>query len=260
MTVYVFTGPTLPAEAVRAEIDAICLPPAAGGDVYRAARNAPVAIALIDGYFERKPSVWHKEILWAMAQGVHVFGAASMGALRAADLSLFGMEGVGSIFEAYRDGTLEDDDEVAVAHAGAEDGYRPLSEPMVNIRATLAAAEAATIVAPLTRALLERTAKELFYPERSYPVILQRSATNGAPVTELERLRAWLPEGSVDQKRSDAVAMLRLIQARLLRGLPPKEVRYTLEQTEYWDRIQREEIVTPANGKADAVGGRVPRA
>ena len=81
-----------------------CAPPAAQGDVYRAALSRPVAIGLVDGYFERVPAVWHKEILWALSQGIHVFGSASMGALRAAELAPFGMVGVGAIFEAYRDG------------------------------------------------------------------------------------------------------------------------------------------------------------
>jgi hypothetical protein len=56
----------------------------AQGDVYRAALRAPRAIGIIDGYFERMPSVWHKEILWAMSRGIHVFGSASMGALELA--------------------------------------------------------------------------------------------------------------------------------------------------------------------------------
>ena len=59
------------------------------------ALERPVAIGLIDGYFERVPSVSHKEILWAMSQGIVVIGAASMGALRAAELAPFGMLGVG---------------------------------------------------------------------------------------------------------------------------------------------------------------------
>ena len=66
-----------------------------------------------------------------------------MGALRAAELHTFGMRGVGRIFEAFRDGEVEDDDEVAVVHGPAELGYLVLSEPMFNIRATLARAEAA---------------------------------------------------------------------------------------------------------------------
>ena len=48
-----------------------------------------------------------------MAAGTQVFGAASMGALRAAELAPFGMIGVGAIFAAYRDGRLTGDDEVA---------------------------------------------------------------------------------------------------------------------------------------------------
>ena len=62
--------------------------------------SRPAVIGIIDGYFEIVPTVWHKEILWAMAQGIHVFGAASIGALRAAELDAFGMRGIGRIYEA----------------------------------------------------------------------------------------------------------------------------------------------------------------
>ena len=140
MTSIVFVGPTLAPEEVAAAGDFICLPPVSQGDVYRAARSRPRAIGIIDGYFSGAPSVWHKEILWAISEGVPVFGSASMGALRAAELHSFGMRGVGRIFEAFRDGVLEDDDEVAVLHGPAEIGYLAASEPMVNIRETLALA------------------------------------------------------------------------------------------------------------------------
>ena len=75
---------------------------------------------IVDGYFDTVPSVWHKEILVAMQRGVHVFGASSMGALRAAELHPFGMVGIGQVYEWYRDGTIDADDEVAVAHGPAE--------------------------------------------------------------------------------------------------------------------------------------------
>ncbi|MCK5364697.1 MAG: hypothetical protein KAR22_17095, partial [Gammaproteobacteria bacterium] len=123
MTIYVFVGPTLSVEDASAVLDAVYLPPVQQGDIYRVATLLnPSAIGIIDGYFQQVPSVWHKEILWAMARGVHVFGSASMGALRAAELEPFGMQGVGRIFEAYRSGVFapyfgeafEDDDEVAV--------------------------------------------------------------------------------------------------------------------------------------------------
>src|SRR5882724_7534929 len=71
MRAIIFTGPTLSAAQVPGELDAVCWPPAAQADVYRAALERPAAIGIIDGYFENVPSIWHKEILWAMSQGIH---------------------------------------------------------------------------------------------------------------------------------------------------------------------------------------------
>jgi hypothetical protein len=51
MKVYVFTGPTLRAEEGREVLEATYLPPATQGDVYRVAREKPLAIGLIDGCF-----------------------------------------------------------------------------------------------------------------------------------------------------------------------------------------------------------------
>ena len=144
--IYVFLGPTLTEKEARAELDAVYLPPAAAGDVYRLWRRRPRAIGIVDGYFERVPAVWHKEIMWVMERGVHVFGGAGLGALRAAELGGFGMRGVGWVYQAFRDGTLDRDDEVAVRHAAAGQGYRPLSEAMVNIRRTLEAAQRQGII------------------------------------------------------------------------------------------------------------------
>ncbi len=70
MSPIVFTGPSLTAADASAVLDARYLPPAAQGDVYRAALTRPRAIGIIDGIFERVPAVWHKEILWALARGI----------------------------------------------------------------------------------------------------------------------------------------------------------------------------------------------
>ena len=102
MTVLVFAGPTVAARHADSAIDAVWLAPAARGDVHRAVTLLrPRAIGIVDGYFQWVPSVHHKEILWALTRGVHVYGSGSMGALRAAELADFGMIGVGRVFEAY---------------------------------------------------------------------------------------------------------------------------------------------------------------
>ena len=251
----VFVGPTLSPQDVLDVMDAVCLPPVAQGDVYRASLMWPTAIGIIDGYFERVPAVWHKEILWAMSQGIHVFGSASMGALRAAELEPFGMAGVGEIFEAYRDGVLEDDDEVAVAHGPAEDGYRSGSDAMVNIRSTLVRAQAEGILDALVGSRLRQIAKELFYPERSYAHILALAAAKGAPLSQLDAFRRWLPQGAVNQKRADALLMLRTMRDFLETNPEPKQVSWTLEETDHWDLLKRRsgEIQLDPHGGPDTM-------
>src|SRR6478735_236665 len=101
-------------------------------------------------------------------------GGASMGALRAAELDDLGMVGVGKIYEAFRagryppfDDAFEDDDEVAVAHAPAELGSMALSDAMVDIRETLAIAEAEGMLDRGERDRLAAELKRLHFPERS---------------------------------------------------------------------------------------------
>jgi hypothetical protein len=235
MRACVFVGPTLRPEDLPPDDQIVVLPPVAQGDVYRVAQGRPTAIGIVDGYFEGVLSVWHKELLWAMAEGIHVFGSASMGALRAAELHRFGMVGVGRIFEAYRDGELEDDDEVAVIHGPPESGYVALSEAMVNIRRTLDEAACDGLIAPATRDHLTRIAKDLFYHDRTSDRLLGCAAEQSVSPGELEALRDWLPQGRVDQKREDALAMLDAMQALLARDPEPMRVNYALEWTEVWD-------------------------
>lgn len=234
MSVCVFLGPTLPRRAAAQILDATYLPPAAEGDVYRAALQCPQVIGIVDGYFHSRAAVRHKEILWAMKQGIHVFGAASMGALRAAELAAFGMEGVGQVFAQYRDGTLEDDDEVAIVHGGEEANFVAASEAMVNIRVTLAKAEEAKVISPASRMTLEKAAKETYFPHRSYRMLLGLASGLSLPPAEVAAFAAWLGAGAVDQKNADARSMLSEISRRL-RGAPtPKSVAYHFENTEMW--------------------------
>lgn len=242
MTTILFAGPTLRPDDVRSFGSVECLPPVQQGDLYRvASRRRPRAIGIVDGVFQHVPSVWHKEILWAMANGIHVFGAASMGALRAAELHPFGMVGVGRIFEAYRSGALapygepfEDDDEVAVIHGPPEMGYVALSEAMVNIRATLAEAATAGVISAATREALVRVGKAMFYQERSYEALLER-APAGIPRQEIAALRDWLPQGRVNLKRQDGLEMLAAMRSFLEADPAPKQVAYSFAHTTLWD-------------------------
>ncbi|WP_413207571.1 TfuA-like protein [Rhodospirillum sp. A1_3_36] len=254
MSVFVFLGPSLSARQARDLLpDAVICPPVSQGDVTRAVRTGARVIGIIDGYFERVPAVWHKEILWAMSQGVHVFGASSMGALRAAELQPFGMIGVGLIFEAFRDGVLEDDDEVTVAHGPADTGYLLASVAMVDLRATLQAALAAEVVTAPVHETLLALAKATYYPERSYPNLLKKGAEAGLPQEELDALKAWLPDGQIRRKTEDARAMLEQMALFLASNPPPKTVTYHFEPTDAWEQVLRRDGHQVAAALPDAL-------
>jgi hypothetical protein len=233
----IFAGPSLPAVALPDGVR--LLPPARLGDVYRASLDCPRVIGLIDGYFEVEPPPRHKEILWALAQGIHVLGAASIGALRAAELAAFGMEPVGAIAGAYRDGSFAglpfgDDDEVALLHGPAALFYPATSEALVNVRATLAAAVAAGVISPATAEAMVALGKRRFFKERAYPTLLADASAVGLPGDELARLAAWLPGGRIDQKRLDAEALVARVAALLADGTPPRPAGFVFEPTESW--------------------------
>lgn len=229
--IIVFAGPSIRGLDMPDRGDFELRPPVQQGDVYLAAREKPKAIGIIDGYFEGAPSVWHKEILWAMAQGIAVLGASSMGALRAAELEAFGMIGVGAIFEAYRDEELEDDDEVALLHGPPEIGYPVLSLAMVNVRATLAAAQSAGLIDPTQARQLEDLAKREFYKTRTWDSILSKTDQRVLSKPLASDLHRWVQNHGIDQKQLDAQALL----ARLHEGdFTAPKVNYHFEETDLW--------------------------
>ncbi|HLL01442.1 MAG TPA: TfuA-like protein [Myxococcaceae bacterium] len=204
----VFLGPSLPAEEARRLAPCHVLPPARQGDVWRALSLRPRIIVLVDGVFEAQPSVWHHELLEAMEAGVAVFGGGSMGALRAAELSAHGMVGVGQIFEWYRDGVLVDDSEVALLHADAEHGYRPLTVPLVNVRHVATRARAMRVLAQGQARALVNAAAGLFYQERTWRRVLDAVRPTWSPATR-GTWEGWWSQGVEDLKRLDAIACIR---------------------------------------------------
>ncbi|MEO1493050.1 MAG: TfuA-like protein [Pseudomonadota bacterium] len=243
--VIVFAGPSL-AGTDAAEESAFFVPhgPAAQGDVLRAALLSPRAIVVIDGYFEHVPSVYHKEILWALHQGIPVYGAASTGALRAAELSSFGMIGIGAVFDAYASGNLVRDDAVALVHAPAEMGYAPLSEPFVNLRWTLEAARSDEIISnPVAARVLERCAA-LHYPDRSLDRLVAECRAID-PATA-ERLVAWLPDGRVNIKTRDAVACLERVKQDCEADTLPAPPSFTFHHTDAFESLMHEVLSDPA--------------
>ncbi len=189
----IFLGPTLARSEARSILNAEYRPPAGQGDIFRACAQGPVAIGLIDGVFKDAPTVRHREILWALSRGIPVFGAASMGALRAAELSDHGMIGVGLIYRWYRRFALLPDDAVAVTHSPPELGAEALSDALVDIRRSLRSA-----------------ARQHLLPRAAAAAALER--ITALPFAE-RRLPPLARPAAVPQKARDARALLRRFAA-----------------------------------------------
>lgn len=233
--IFVYAGPTLSHAEITRHVDCVCLPPVSHGDILQILPKMPDAIGIIDGYFEGAPSVWHKEILYALDQGVHVYGSSSMGALRAAELYPFGMVGVGQIFEWYRDAVVNDDDEVAVLHGPEEMGFIVASEPMVNIRASLESAHEQQVINEVEKNTLLAAAKNTFYKKRSWSHLLESSIELFGEEFSTRNLKDWLGQNRIDLKKQDALQMLKTMhQNRANHSIKP-ETSYHFEWTNVWD-------------------------
>ena len=181
MKAVVFLGPSLELDEARRILpDAVYLPPVAQGDLITAlADHAPEVVGIVDGVFYQALPVWHKEIVYALEVGVRVLGAASMGALRAAECDAFGMVGVGEVYRRYASAMLAADDEVALAHADADHGWQKLSEPLVNVRATLEAEiEAGRVDAPAAEAFVA-AARPIWFPKRTVAYLAEAARGGG---------------------------------------------------------------------------------
>lgn len=196
----VFLGPTLRMAEARQFADAVYLPPAAQGSIIQAVRlHQPRAILIIDGLFQSEPAVRHKEILWALDQGIPVLGAASMGALRAAELHRFGMTGIGLVYRWYRRWHGAPDDAVAVVHTPPELGAEALTVALIDLLMTIKRAGRQGAVTAGQAALLAQEARRRNFRDRDIAAIAAAAGIDPG------RLQPYL----VEQKKQDAIAALR---------------------------------------------------
>jgi len=225
----IFAGPTL----YGADISGTgyeMRPPARQGDVYRAVVEGANVIGLIDGIYEYVPAIWHKEILFGLSKGVHTFGAASMGALRAAECAAFGMVGIGEIYEGFASNRLEDDSDVAQAHAPAEMGYLPLSEPLVNVRATISRCLDLLLVSREEHDALQAVARDTFFKERTYRQMARKAIGD---VARAEQVIALLRQNMINLKLQDARLLIEAVARAPDQRFTPDRA-WTFQATDFW--------------------------
>jgi hypothetical protein len=210
----VFLGPSLPMAEAAVLLDAKFRPPIRRGDL--ASVELGRTVLIIDGEFDQSFSVSPNEILRLLDGGSTVVGASSMGALRAAELGDEGMIGLGRIFEAYRSGTIEGDDEVALTYCPID--LTPLTVPLVNVRFWLDRLEALGWISHFERASLLRKARRVFYADRT-PDRLASTLEASLGAARMLALRVAGLEVISDAKSDDARAALSAVARACERSL-----------------------------------------
>lgn len=213
--IIIYTGLSLPFNEAKEILDSsegvevIYKRPIKRGDLSIALKENPNIIGIIDGVFHQNSAVGHKEILNVIKNGVKVYGASSMGALRASELDTLGMTGIGYVYNQYASGEVDSDDDVAVMLDS--ETLEALSEPLINMKYVFTNAVDEGIITEDEKDELLRIAKKTYYPKRNYAQTLSESNLDSETK---DNLINFIRE-SVDIKKEDAKDLLKTIKKEI---------------------------------------------
>jgi TfuA protein len=210
----IFLGPSLSHKRARKIFDADYRPPARKGDFLRLAADFDVKlVGFVDGVFlQDYPPTPIEVYHLARKEGVLLAGAASLGALRAVELEKFGMVGIGKIFQLYKSGKLNADDEVAVTFA-PEGDYPLQSEAMIDIRYNLYLAYKNRVISKKTKNMLAKVAKEIYFPQRNYTYITEEARSKYHSLgSEIISFGKYIISNRKSLKEIDAIRLVKYLK------------------------------------------------
>ena len=211
--ILIYTGLSLPFSEAKEildshdDIEVVYKRPIKRGDLSHDIKENPDIIAIIDGVFHQNSAVGHREILSVMKKGVKVYGSSSMGALRASELDVLGMEGIGYCYNEYASGNITSDDDVAVMLDS--ETLEALSVPLISMNYVFTNAVAENIITKEEKDELIKITKETYYPKRNYAQTLSQSSLDADKKGKLiDFIRT-----SKDIKKEDAKELLNHIKS-----------------------------------------------
>ena len=225
MKTIAFFGPSISEAEVRRLAAVTHAPPIKRGDL--AAVDDYDVIVILDGEFGQNMSVSPKEILAVLDKGKAVIGAASMGALRASELDRNGMIGVGWVYDYFRRCAVRRDADVALVYSPFD--LKPMTVPMVDLEYWMEQTSAAGLIRNRERALLLKTARNIFFAERTLDRLM--GTLRRAVGDTLDSLLAFSGGTIPNVKSIDAAEAVRL-SASLAGHRTPANGKRHLNRTE----------------------------
>ncbi|OLF11293.1 TfuA-like protein [Actinophytocola xanthii] len=220
MTVHVFAGPSLSGSPVLGLAGVCHHPPIAHGDLYRLRPGPQDVVLVVDGLYQHTAPIRHKELVAAHAAGTTLVGAASIGALRAADLVGHGMTGMGTVFGWYRDGRLVSEADVALMHGDADVDYRAFTHALVSLVSVTDRLVAAGRLAEPDSAAVLAVAESVHFGLRTAAALLAAAENAGQAAAMRLVLEELRPDRLGDIKRIDAEAAVRALLAGQVPAAP----------------------------------------
>ena len=213
--VIIFLGPSLDIRRAQKVLEADYRPPAKKGDLIRLIMSLDdneTVVGLIDGYFLLDYPPTPIEVYQLIIRpNTIVMGSSSIGALRAVELEKFGMIGVGKVFHLFKRGRLDEDDEVAVTFSPGL--YNVESEAMVDIRYNLYQSMKKGIIDEETRRAIAKVAKNIYFPFRTYPNIIEETIRRYPELDDKVKLfEGYILENRKSIKERDALELVKKIR------------------------------------------------
>lgn len=207
----IFLGPSLSIEKAKKILEADYRKPAKKGDLFQLIFNETRIVGLIDGYFlQDYPPTPIEVYNLVKKKETKVYGSSSLGALRAVELSKYGMIGVGKIFNLFRNGILDSDDEVAVTFTDYSD-YK--SEALIDIRYNLFLAQKMKVIDKEVKRIILRVSKQTYFPYRTYTDILDKCKQKYPDYRlQIEKFGEYIQSNRKSLKEDDAVLLLKRIK------------------------------------------------
>lgn len=224
----VFAGGSISRDDVAHDDDIVWVGPAEQGDMLAAVLDGFENILIIDGYFYTRFPCTTLEVMVALERGCNVFGASSIGALRAVELEPFGMVGMGYVYEHLRRQAVKAYHVVAQTY---DEMDRSLTVPLIQVFYFLECAHTAGVVTAELLRRLRELAEGVHFTSLSFDGLFLRAlARDDLDAEGVEKLREYYAsEGAqrFDIKKQDARALLGAFRG-LLASRPVGVVAQTL--------------------------------
>jgi hypothetical protein len=214
MTIKIYSGLSIKEPAVHARLaGAVLAPPIRRGDLYRDVGAEFRVVGIVDGEFLQNLAVSPGEIMDAMRCGLKVYGASSLGALRAVELESYGMIGCGEIFKLIKSTRYFKDDYLGQLfyETDARHATLPYMDLAIGLRMLYAKRKLSKKIAQYLLAAYE----QLHFSERSFAGLQAKVRRMHGTATQPYLLAIDHLKRTVRAKEADALQMLRQIKTDL---------------------------------------------